>query len=255
MRFPPDQIICPQYLGEKGQMDDFDELVFKSEFYRLTALAKREFNKRVVIDNHRLRLLTDEAYRTYPENKGIYELMVKNNEMRDELNKEKGIEKPSPAYFLTIRPPPSITFAEFQKTVKNQFKKSSIKQYVYVYEQVGETLDEIGKGFHIHALIWRGDLKPSKLESGIDNTFKHIIDLDQVQKYRDKQAICPFYNLYRVYENDYQNRLQYILGKKDSPAKQIKQQYDKPFRQKYGLQDFYIQGINLPDYYTPRPLD
>ena len=82
--------------------DEEERLMYDAKFNELCNIAKAQFDKRVIQDNHKLRLLTDEKYRE--SHSQIYKMMQQNNEMRQILDNKKNDEKPAPAYFFTARP-------------------------------------------------------------------------------------------------------------------------------------------------------
>eukprot|EP00481_Brizalina_sp_1-RS-2013_P003553 TRINITY_DN962_c0_g1_i2.p1 TRINITY_DN962_c0_g1~~TRINITY_DN962_c0_g1_i2.p1 ORF type:complete len:138 (+),score=12.85 TRINITY_DN962_c0_g1_i2:229-642(+) len=81
--------------------------------------------------------------------------------------------------FLTINPPPAMNLQDFHNKVNKTISKNWIEGYIYVLEQRGENLEEIGKGFHTHILLkLRGHKRKSEIDREIKNTWKKILDTD-----------------------------------------------------------------------------
>lgn len=153
-----------------------------------------------------------------------------------------------PYIWLTLRPQ-NVTFKEFKKCVDKLMSKKWIKNYMYVYEQVGMTHEEVGKGFHAHFIIYKGTKKQSDCTREIHNTVKHVIDLDDKQSWR-------WCNINFIPEKFRNTKIKYIYGKKeytDQNAKNIKQYFDRIFRDQNGLEQYYKSDdfeipINLESY-------
>ncbi len=61
--------------------------------------------------------------------------------------------------FITINPRPDINFDDFKLICDKYVGKKWIQSCIYVYEQRGKTIEELGKGFHCHMLLWRQPAK------------------------------------------------------------------------------------------------
>jgi len=87
-------------------------------------------------------------------------------------------------YLLTVRPPPDICFSTFKYKIEAFIGRSMIKSAEYSYEQVGESLDELGKGFHCHVVL-NSPYPPSKLLEIINKDFAgwHSVVGKEHQKY------------------------------------------------------------------------
>ena len=55
--------------------------------------------------------------------------------------------------FITINPNAQITLLDFINKINKMMSKKWITNYLYVYEQRGETEAELGKGFHFHCIL------------------------------------------------------------------------------------------------------
>lgn len=144
--------------------------------------------------------------------------------------REKEEAAPKTDYsFITVNPRPDVPLSEFRKIVEKSSNKSFIKQSLYVIEQRGENMDELGKGFHMHMLINKGDYRPSHLQREFARTFKNVCDVETWQ--------C--FNIKPCKESDLRNRQRYMLGLKKDPTKHVKQKYDVIYRDKYAIKSYY----------------
>lgn len=151
---------------------------------------------------------------------------------REEPKEERVIINNKEYYFLTINPNPDITLQDFLKTINKALNKVWITSYIYVIEQRGETLDDVGKGFHLHA-IFKKNIKHCKVVSGLSNSFKKMCDTSNYH----------FFNIKNIDENEKDRKMEYILGKKADEEKHKKQQMDIIFRQNNNLKSYYILNM------------
>lgn len=136
--------------------------------------------------------------------------------------------------FLTINPNPHITLQDFIKTCEKMMSKPWIQNYLYVYEQRGETLEDCGKGFHFHAIIE----KPS------NKSYKHIVrEMSSSANRLCDTSNYHFYNLKNITEEEKERKIQYITGRKADTSKHAKQDMDIPFRERNKLLSYYNIGI------------
>ncbi len=177
------------------------------------------------------------------ENSYIQDIYNENAKMRLELLKKN--ENPINQWiWLTIRPPEFVTFMEFKKQVDKMLTKKWLKTYLYVYEQTGVNEKELGKGKHLHILINRHNKKQSHAETEIRNTFKAWFDYDKPEAHH-------YFNYMNIHENFIKIKIANMLGNKESTSennKYIKQHYDRLFRKKMYLKDFYkSEDFIIPD--------
>lgn len=143
-------------------------------------------------------------------------LMVIVNEERElaGLNKESDSSSKGPVlldkywYLLTVRPPHDICFGTFKHKIETFVQRNMIKSAEYSYEQVGESLAELGKGFHAH-LILNSQYPPSKLCEIINKDFSgwHSVLGNEYCKYLKR-------------EGDLSYSRNYIRGDKHKDSKQ-----------------------------------
>ena len=154
------------------------------------------------------------------------------------LLKEKTAESNQNSWiWLTINPKDSIAFEVFKKKCLKIVKYSCFTGSIYCFEQRG-TLEEdnIGKGFHIHALLKRNlNFKPSycerKIREGCKTLVGNIKNINQinVSKIGNDYAKCKY---------------KYMTEAKKS-EKQDKQKGDITFRKKFKLDEIYQNNISV----------
>jgi len=142
--------------------------------------------------------------------------------------KAKADESKSDFCFITVNPAPGVPLSDFRKAVEKSVKKTFIKKSLYVLEQRGETMEELGKGFHTHILIDKGDFRPSHLRREFARTFSKVCDTSNPH--------CFNVNYCKI--EDLPKRQKYMLGVKSDPKKHQKQRIDRPFRRKFAIKDY-----------------
>jgi hypothetical protein len=128
---------------------------------------------------------------------------------------------------ITINPDNSkVVINDFKELVEQSInKKWILGEVYYTFEQRGENLEEMGKGFHAHILMNRNGKRPSEIHREYFNTFKHVCG--------NKKHVDV-----RINKN-FSETFDYISGKKFKDEKQKKQDIDVLWRQKIGLQTHY----------------
>lgn len=150
--------------------------------------------------------------------------------------------------YVTIRPKAETTFNEFYKKTKKLLSKKWITEYYLVFEQSGKTKEEIGKGFHLHALF---NLPPNKKHSRareeIYSTFQHQCGLAGVKVDPVKLADVGFNNCLKYMGIDTKTK-EFIKVNtydfKNKPEKFEALKYDEIFRKENDLKTSY--SINNP---------
>lgn len=178
---------------------------------------------------------------------------VQPNEIQKEIQAlrlslgEKG-EKTTPYIWLCVNPNPTVLLSEFNKTINKMITKKWLQSYVYVLEQRGQIEEEIGKGFHLHAIIKRpDDKKLSHCIRELSNTFKTICDVSNYHFFQTKF----------IDEAEKDRKMEYILGQKeytDDNRKDLKQQMDKIWRERLNIQPYFFSNIELGKYATQKEL-
>lgn len=151
-------------------------------------------------------------------------------------------EKSYDYLWLTVNPSPDCSFDTFMQIVGRMVQKKWLKSYVYVYEQRGVNQDELGKGFHIHAIIKKPeDKSPAHCIRELSSTFKKCCDVSNYHLFNTKW----------IDQEEYNRKLGYILGQKESTPennKVMKQEMDKQWRLVRSLQPYYYLNIDIGQY-------
>jgi len=169
-----------------------------------------------------LHIMQDNIARKYYEDK--YQYLLKQEEIK---NKTKYI-------FLTINPNAQVDFKEFMRVIIKMMSKNWITNYLYVIEQRGETLDELGKGFHFHAII----------EKPTNKAYQHMVrELSSSANRVCDTSNFHFFNLKNISEEEKERKIVYLTGSKADEAKHKKQELDIVFRKNNNLLSYYNIGI------------
>lgn len=131
--------------------------------------------------------------------------------------------------FITISPVNTVGWLELFKQCEKFAKLKFVKQYIFVLEQRYDGIPNDkykipGDGLHVHLLIDKGDYKPSHLKRDIYRIFNEEKNNINIQYRRPEHVI-------RTQE--------YMTGQKDDEEKQKKQIYDKEWRQKENIKEYY----------------
>ena len=190
-----------------------------------------------------------------------------------ELRKSKSVSNIKTEYlFVTINPDEKFCkIDKFVCALRAIERKSWVNDIVYVIEQRGKNADEIGQGFHAHLLIHRNGKSFSKFCKEILSTcysFK-VYDKKKMEEYVEKgneNGVIPYTTGPFVVEytepEKIQNRISYMIKEKKTTdklgnynEKDIKQQYDIPFREQNHLKSYYIKGDFFKPYVEPQVVD
>lgn len=169
------------------------------------------------------------------------EIQKEIQELRNSLG-EKVDTLSKPYIWLCVNPSQTLTLCEFKKMIDKMVTKKWLTSYVYVLEQRGMTEEELGKGFHLHAIIKKpDDKKPSHCIRELSNTFKKACDVSNFHFFQTKF----------IDEAEKERKLEYILGQKeytDENRKDLKQIMDKVWRQKFNIQPYFFSNIDIGRY-------
>ncbi len=142
--------------------------------------------------------------------------------------------------FFTINPSTKHTMTELKLCLTKFLAKKWLQDTIiyYAFEQRGETLEDCGKGFHLHILFHKPtgkNTQPTMLINQTYNTFKSLYDnpketaIKQIKKTAYKIYIPEFY----------EEKLAYICGDKWDEDKLLKTTLDKTFRENNNLRLYY----------------
>lgn len=136
-------------------------------------------------------------------------------------------------YMLSVRPPEGTNIRTLKYAVEGFVKawSSGWAEWEYAFEQKGETVDELGRGLHVHMVlrVSKANYYPS-----------HIL--------RDAKRAFPFVaaNCIQVDTlNNVARAKEYIRGGKEE-KKQGAAAMDRVWRQREGLQELYESGQVQP---------
>lgn len=241
---------------------DIEELIEREQ--RILKYSEGCYEK--AIKDIYLKLYKEKEYYLLQQRKSVHLPLQKLYDEVNEFRKSKSVSNIKTDYlFITINPDDEVsTLSKFVRALEIIMKKKWVEDLVYVIEQRGVNEDEIGKGYHCHMLINRNGKSFSKLCREILNTlYSHNIyikqKLEEFNRPRNEdEAIYfvpyqkgPFVVSYTEPEK-IPNRISYMFGEKVTVVdgvyngKDIKQQYDIPFRKKNNLKDYYQKG----DFFT-----
>jgi hypothetical protein len=163
------------------------------------------------------------------------EIWMKNTLVRYQyVADQEKIKQKCPYLWFTVNPNPNITVHEFISIMNKMMTKPWIVNYLYVYEQRGESEGECGKDYHFHAII----KKPT------NKSYAHILrELSSSANRVCDTSVSNFLNLKNISEEEKERKIIYITGRKTDPLKWLKQDMDIIFREKERLLSFYSVGI------------
>lgn len=134
------------------------------------------------------------------------------------------------SYWVCCNPSPDVNIRDFLSTCGKSVNKVWIQHYCYVIEQRGTSDDDIGKGFHYHALlIPQEGKKHSHIVRELSNTFKHTTDTSNYH----------FFQVKAITKEEHIRKLGYIVGYKNDEEKIKKQRLDTLFRVQQGIPKCY----------------
>lgn len=151
---------------------------------------------------------------------------LKNVNAVEMLNEAKNTSR---YLWITINPNSSVRLMDFIANVKKAMSKKWIVNKLYVIEQRGENEEDIGKGFHMHALVDKDNYRFSHAFREFQSSFNKFCDTSNIH--------C--FNVSYCFDRDVKKRINYMLGRKKDKAKWLKQDMDIIFRQEYGIPSYY----------------
>lgn len=136
-------------------------------------------------------------------------------------------------YWITINPVEG-DFDKFKDKLDYvlSLKNFSKSNYHYVYEQRGKTLDDMGRGYHVHMLCDKPkNTTPSQMTRELFNNFKHFCgNLKAIQ-------------VQTIPQTWYSDKIEYLKGNKWDDDKDESVFINKPWRESRGLKHLYSQSI------------
>lgn len=133
--------------------------------------------------------------------------------------------------FFTFNFKPGITLENLFIFMDKLTKKKWMSTYSYCIEQRGESLEELGKGLHIHLLFHRNQKRPSECVRECFNTFNKYTEIPFTIF---NKKCCKFYPL-----EYYDEKIDYMVGAKWDEEKLTKVSMDKEFRKRNNIKSLY----------------
>lgn len=129
--------------------------------------------------------------------------------------------------FVTINWKPGTSVDTAIRLLRNVFQKTWVDKYHYTFEQRGEHIEELGKGFHSHLLFIEVDKPKSQISREIYNTVKNYVG--------NKLHVDV-----RMIPTDWiADKLEYMRGNKWDSDKEQKTKMDVLWRQQNHLETIY----------------
>ncbi len=155
------------------------------------------------------------------------------------LKKPKQEELKDEWLFLTINARTDISLETFRKKVEKTLTSKIFTSSLAVLEQRGNTDDTCGKGMHAHILFKRitplnEGLPPSNIRRNFKDSYKKICNVDDSRILNF--LFIPFSS---TDNNNAQYKYKYMIGEKSGPEKQLKQKYDKIWREKKNIPQYF----------------
>lgn len=148
-------------------------------------------------------------------------------EIKEELKNKK---ENGNYMFINVNPASNISLFSFLKIIDKFIKRKYILDYLYVLEQRGESLEELGKGFHLHMIIKKKESKSfNTLTKDAGMVFNPMCDTSNYH----------FFNTQYIKECDMEKRRNYIIGRKADPKKHLKQDMDIIWRKENNIKSYY----------------
>lgn len=134
--------------------------------------------------------------------------------------------RPLKLYWVTVNPKEGTTISSLNKRIEKYVQRKMIHAFNYAFEQRGKTIDEAGKGMHVHLLIKSKDKKAWFKRSTI-SSFKALCG--------NEQAIDI-----KLYPMDYETeKIEYLKGEKWDDDKEDSTKINKIWREKEKLKSYY----------------
>ena len=150
------------------------------------------------------------------------------------LKKQEELKENCKYIFLTINPNPHITLLDFLGKINKMMSKKWITNYLYVFEQRGETLEELGKGFHFHLILEKPKTKKySEMMRELANSANAVTDSSNYN----------FFNIKNISDEEKERKILYITSRKADTLKHLKQDMDVIWRKNNNLLSYYNIGI------------
>ncbi len=143
---------------------------------------------------------------------------------------------------LTINVKEGVTLETLITKINKMGKKKWLTDYLLAIEQRGETLADLGKGLHFHAIIPR-TIEPARTRKELASTFNSVCDTSNVH--------CM--NIRWLTEKQLPKVILYLQGQKKDSSKSLKVQMDLIYRSSKSLPNLLYPSTSTmaQQYLTP----
>lgn len=164
---------------------------------------------------------------------GDYDLQLQFDKVKELKSRVK--DKKSRYCFFTLNFKPNTELNDVLYCMHQIVNKCWVRDWKYCIEQRGKTIDEMGKGLHVHLLMPKpSDKQPWNCKNEVWNNFKPYCGLDKKIVFDKHFIIIP---------NEWAgDKLEYMKGNKykdESGEKAEKVKIDLKFRESKNLQQLY----------------
>lgn len=161
------------------------------------------------------------------------------DDLKEKCNLNKNNSKSSELCFFTISPPPNKSINDFINAMHKLSKKLIFKDSIYVFEQRNSAEVPGNSGIHCHLLALRN--KKYSVSKCRDRFLDALISKNVFNEKNKKNLRNKDYCSLQVCSKEkLDDKLKYILGFKDD-YKLSKSNYDKIFRKKHSIKDYYLK--------------
>lgn len=157
----------------------------------------------------------------------IMQEMDKSNRERTKAKKEQT----KPCWLITINPRDDVDFNELWNEVVSFTKTVWFSEGYITWEQRGESIEEMGKGMHIHILVVKYNIEFGKFQTNLNRKFGKFINPQKLKETLNIQN-KPRDELECVID-------EYIMANGKQDEKITKVEIDKLWREKMGLKAYY----------------
>ena len=206
----------------KRRVNELEELLKK--YKSRIKSAEKTFDESLILRTMKMEYEAEELGEWYKKLRR-YEI-----ELDGKIKELRAKEHNNQFCFITVSPKESVSLEEFKKAIEKCVTRNMFKSYLYVYEQMGKTTDELGKGFHAHVLVKRNlNYKPSKIAINLKNTFKSITNVNNPQ----------VLNIQHIGEDFAKHKIEYMTSINTGEGNDVKQEVDVVWREEIGLLPYY----------------
>jgi len=155
--------------------------------------------------------------------------------MNEKKKRLRSLVKVEPEiYWITVNPKPGVELPIIMKTIHNFCNRKAVIDYHYTFEQRGESELELGKGIHCHMLILWNKKQNKYLKQFLKESCGRIVG----------STNNNILNIRRITSDIYQDKLDYLEGKKWDKEKDLKIKMDKFFREKNNILCIYKKNAD-----------